>query len=447
MQRNQLLRIGTVGVSALLMSGVAHTQQLTGTREDLVDQVKLMKQQLAEQKKMIDSLRQSVTEQRASIVELRDTVGPDVLGRQRGTGPQQGTAPAGSVNADVAQQGDTQPAGGVGRAPAGDGRPPEVAPLFEQPGVLTPKGKFVLEPSVQYGYSSSDRIALVGYTIIPALLIGLIDVREVKVSTTTAALTGRYGLGRRLEVEAKLPYVYTSNSSVDREIATGTAVDNVFNTSGKAIGDVELAARYQLNEGGVDKPYYVAGLRFKSRTGRDPFSIVTDCNVRCIDNTAANNGLTGLPTSLPTGSGFYSLQPSLTWLFPSDPAVFFGSVSYLYNFKRHDVNRLVRNGDMEPLGTIAPGGVFGFNFGMGLALNDKAALSLGYDHNSVGRTLQDVGAGEKPVPGSVRIQLGTLLVGLSYRYSPKTTLNVTIGAGLTRDTPDVTLSVRLPTTF
>jgi hypothetical protein len=52
--------------------------------------------------------------------------------------------------------------------------------LFEQPGILTSKGKLVLEPSIAYSYSSSNRVALVGYTVIPALLIGLVDVREVK---------------------------------------------------------------------------------------------------------------------------------------------------------------------------------------------------------------------------------------------------------------------------
>jgi len=40
-----------------------------------------------------------------------------------------------------------------------------------------------------------------------------------------------------------------------------------------------------------------------------------------------------------------------------------------------------------------------------------------------------------------------LLLGYSYRYSNKTTLNVTVGAGLTRDTPDLTLTVRLPMSF
>ena len=49
--------------------------------------------------------------------------------------------------------------------------------------------------------------------------------------------------------------------------------------------------------------------------------------------------------------------------------------------------------------------------------------------------------------GTVRTQLGTLLLGYSYRLSGKRTLNVSLGAGLTRDTPDVSLSVRIPTTY
>src|SRR5471032_146784 len=151
----------------------------------------------------------------------------------------------------------------VGNAPSTDPRPPEVAPLFEQPGVLTPKGKFVLEPAMQLGYASSNRVALVGYTIIPALLIGLVDVREVKRNTLTGAVTLRYGLTNRAELELKLPYVYRSDSTVSREIFTGTGIDNVFETSGKGVGDAELALRYQLNQGTPDRPYYVAGLRVK----------------------------------------------------------------------------------------------------------------------------------------------------------------------------------------
>ena len=119
----------------------------------------------------------------------------------------------------------------VGQAPSTDGRPPEVAPLFEQPGVLTPKDHYVLEPSFQYGYSSSNRVALVGYTIIPALLVGLIDVREVKRNTATAALSARLGVTNRLEFEIRVPYVYRSDSNVTRSTAPGST-DAVFDVDG-----------------------------------------------------------------------------------------------------------------------------------------------------------------------------------------------------------------------
>jgi hypothetical protein len=39
------------------------------------------------------------------------------------------------------------------------------------------------------------------------------------------------------------------------------------------------------------------------------------------------------------------------------------------------------------------------------------------------------------------------LLGYSYRYSERTSLNVSVGAGMTRDTPDMTLNLRLPMSF
>jgi hypothetical protein len=424
-----------IGVSVALACIPAGAQ----SGPDLLEQLKIMRQQLEEQRTRVDELERQL---RASGVAASQAVpGPATAGQLeglRGTGGNLAGADAGQASAG--QPASADPSSAVGRAPAQASRAPEVAQIFETPGVLTPRGRIVFEPAVQYGYSSSNRVALVGYTVIPALLIGLLDVREVKRNTATASATFRYGISNRFEVEAKVPYVYRSDSTVSREIFTGTAAERAFDTSGKAIGDVELAWRYQLNDGGIDKPYYIAGLRFKSRTGRDPFEVVTDCQTRCVGENVTG---TGLPLDLPTGSGFYSLQPSVTWLFPSDPAIFFGSISYLHNFKRGNVYRTVRNGEREFLGEVKPGDVFGFNFGMGLALNEKASFSLGYDHNSVGRMHQ----GGRVIPGSVRMQLGTLLLGYSYRLSSQRTLSVSVGAGLTRDTPDVTLMVRMPFSY
>jgi hypothetical protein len=453
-----------IGVSVALAAIPAGAQ----SGPDLLEQLKIMRQQLEEQRARVDELERQL---RASGVappaNTATAAAPSQLERMRGTGnlpAPQADAPAqvqaGPLDAppklavpfaDPVYPGRLAPlrgTGGAGQAQAGSdavGRPPaprtpEVAPIFETPGVLTPRGKLVFEPSVQYGYSSSNRVALVGYTVIPALLIGLLDVREVKRNTTTGTATFRYGFDNRLELEAKIPYVYRSDSTVSRELFTGTAAERAFETSGKGIGDIELGWRYQLNDGGVDTPYYIAGLRFKSRTGRDPFQVVTDCQTRCVGQNVTG---TGLPLDLPTGSGFYSVQPSVTWLLPSDPAIFFGGFSYTKNFKRGNVYRTVLNGGKELLGTVEPGDVFGFNFGMGLALNERASFSIGYDHNSVGRMHQN----GLVIPGSVRVQLGTLLLGYSYRLKNNRTLSVSVGAGLTRDTPDVTLMVRMPFTF
>ncbi|MFC0135171.1 acetate kinase [Massilia eurypsychrophila] len=433
-------RLGGAGLTALLLAPPVFAQQDGQSMQQMEETLKKLQSALDDQRALVEQLSGEVRMQREQLRAMQRG-STELLASQRGTGPGSAAQAQGEAQGQAQVQMQSQSAQqAVGKAPAKDGRPPEIAPLFEQPGVLTQKGKYVLEPALQFGYSSSNRVALVGYTIIPALLIGLIDVREIKRNTFTASLSGRTGLSNRLEVEVKVPYVYRSDATVSREIFTGTAVERAFDTSGKALGDVELAARYQLNDGGANKPYYIGGLRLKSRTGRDPFDVVTDCTRRCIGENVTG---TGLPLELPTGSGFYSLQPSLTWLFPSDPAIFFGSVSYIHTIKRSNVSRLILEGVREPIGELEPGGVIGFNFGMGLALNEKTSLSLGYDHSTLARVRQN-GA---PVPGSVRTQLGTLLIGYSYRLSDKRTVNVSIGAGVTRDTPDVSLSVRVPMSF
>jgi hypothetical protein len=137
------------------------------------------------------------------------------------------------------------------------------------------------------------------------------------------------------------------------------------------------------------------------------------------------------------------VQPSLTFLLPSDPAVFFGGLSYTYSVERSNVSRTVLNGQTELLGDIKAGDVFGMNLGMGLGINERSSFSLGMELYSVGRTKQN----GQYVLGSVRTQLASLLLGYSYRYSDRTTLNVSVGAGLTRDTPDLQLTVRVPMSF
>ena len=43
--------------------------------------------------------------------------------------------------------------------------------------------------------------------------------------------------------------------------------------------------------------------------------------------------------------------------------------------------------------------------------------------------------------------LGTARFGVSYKLNPKTLLNFTLGIGVTSDTPDLELTLRVPYTF
>jgi hypothetical protein len=423
----------------LLLAVAACTSAVSiAAQED--DRLAQLQRQLAAQTARLDALRAQLGEQEQMLAELREAVSDELLERQRGGSDLSGAAGSLALAmADPPAQGAAVPNQPVGEAPRKETRAPEVARIFAEPTALTRSGDFVIEPSLQSSYWASDRVALVGYTIIPAILIGLVDVRRVRTTNTVAALTARFGIGNRFEFEARAPYLYTSVDTVSREILTGSAQDTVFNAEGHGLGDVDATMRFQFNHGDYSKPFWIGWLRYRWATGKDPFEVTTDCITRCVANTTG----TGLPLEMPTGTGFNSAQAGLTWLYASDPAVFFGGLSYLYNFPRDNLSRTLLLGEKEFLGEVAPGDIIGFNVGMGLSLNEKASFSIGYDQSIIGKTQQN-GA---DVPGAVRTTLGNLLLGISYRYNPTSTLNLSVGVGVTRDTPDISFTLRTPITF
>ncbi|HEX2083057.1 MAG TPA: acetate kinase [Xanthomonadaceae bacterium] len=436
-----------IGIAQAQESGQASRYDALAAKVEAQAQlIRQLRADVAAQDGALDELRQALAEARLDASRGRGLASDSASAQQAPDGAAP-TSGASTADASYAAQAEPQGPQPVGTPPASQERPPEIAQIFDQPGVLTPRGRFVLEPSLQFGYSATDRVALVGYTVIPAILIGLIDVRQVKTTTGVATLAGRFGVTDRMEIEARLPYVYINSDTVSREIFTGSAQDEVFNADGSGLGDAELTVRYQLNRGGADRPFYIGWLRYKSRTGKDPFEVVTDCVTRCVANATG----TGLPLELPTGSGFEAIQPGITFLFPSDPIVFFGSLSYLHNFERSNVSRTVLTGapegfpqtTTEPLGDVKAGDIVGFNLGLGLALNEKASISMGLDTSFVGKTEMN---GED-APGAVRMVLGTLVLGGSYRFSDTMNLNVALGVGVTRDTPDMMLTARLPISF
>lgn len=320
-----------------------------------------------------------------------------------------------------------QPAGPVGVAPQS---PKEVLPswmvrTFDLPGagVLTPKGTLIVEPYLQFAHLSSNRVTLTGFTIVPAITIGLINIQGVSRDIYTAALVGRYGLTNRLEVEVRVPGLYREDSITGRPISTPSQNDTVSTFNGWGLGDVEATGRFQINQGGPDKPYFIGFTRFKSISGTGPFEVPTD-------------PLTRVQTELPTGSGFYIFQPGLTMLYPSDPVVLFSSVSFIYNIPR-DVGGGV--------GTVDPGSGGNANLGIGVSLNEKLSLTLGYDHTIFSKPTSASNLLLTTAPQVTHI--GVLLLGGSYRWSERSFVNFVVGVGATREAPDLQVTLRVPTAW
>jgi len=297
-------------------------------------------------------------------------------------------------------------------------KPPEIPAIIDEGGVLTAKGNLVVTPALEYSRSSATSVEVAGFSIIPALNIGVFDISQVNRDMLTPSIDLRYGVTNRFELETKIPYVWRQDSTLGRLIGGGSTSDSLSTVKGSGVGDIEFAAHYQINKGENNWPYFIGNLRFKTATGSSPFKVPV---------------VNGLEQKLPTGSGFYAIQPSLTAIYPSDPLVYYGNLGYLHNFSKSYPN----------YGTIDPGDGFSGSFGMSLSLNDKSSFSVGYSHTMVLRTLQN----GTPITNSTVLQVGTLDLGYSYSLTDATNLNFTINAGVTSDAPDVMLTFRVPMTF
>ncbi|HIF11187.1 MAG TPA: hypothetical protein EYQ81_16015 [Sneathiellales bacterium] len=167
---------------------------------------------------------------------------------------------------------------------------PEVAAIADVGGVLLPKGRLILKPSANYVRSDVNRAEIAGFSVLPGIIIGNINVTEENRNTVISSMTARYGLANRLEVEVKVPHVWRDDTTTSCPLG-GFGVDQESTTSanGSDIGDIEFAAHYQVNKGGGKMPYFVANLRGKSHTGKDPFEVRQDAN--------------NVETQLPTGTG------------------------------------------------------------------------------------------------------------------------------------------------
>ena len=178
--------------------------------------------------------------------------------------------------------------------------------LIEQGGLLLRPGQLDVEPSVEYTFFSTRRIDVSGFSILPTLIIGVLQTEEVERNLLDTALTMRLGLFRDLQIDARVPYRVTWD-----QLTTASAERT---ESNDGIGDVEVGLSYQVLRERAYVPDVILGVRGKFRTGEDPFEAGTD--------------------TPPLGTGFYSVTGLVTAARSFDPAALFATALYTHNFGR-----------------------------------------------------------------------------------------------------------------
>ena len=438
------------GASLVALASPALAANQADPRLTRIEQtLQTQENRLSAQEKRLADQQQALTTQQAEIDKLRaerdglladiragrsdapnsasDTAVP-YASLSSDSGPLLGTTP-GAPATTVAQvepvRPDPLPQQPVGTAPPPKRQVEEVAALPEHVGVLTPKGRLVFTPSLDYVRSSSNRLVFRGVEIVPGIQLGVIEANDADRDSAVATVAMRYGLTSRLEVEARIPYVYrhdriTTLAQRDETINRTTELD------GQQIGDVEISARYQLNDVRPGRPIFVANARIKPPTGLGPYDVGYD--------------QFGVATSLATGSGFWAVEGGLTMLYPSDPAVIFASISYLHNLSR-DIDKDIGGAHV---GRVEPGGSISGSLGFGLALNPRFSVSFGYSHSYIFPTKTQIGT---TIQESNSLQVGSLLMGWSYRLSDRMTLTNNFEFGVTSDAPDMRVVVAAPMSF
>jgi hypothetical protein len=393
--------------------------------------------QLDEAMELIREQQERLDEQAADLEELRERLDRNAAA-QAAIGPP--TPPQRSVQGSTPGDPTTVPLERVGQAPEDEERPIELAVLDSQGSVVTRRGALTGELQFDYARADRNRAIFRGIELVEAVLVGVFDINESRQDVLTASASLRYGLTDRLELGVRLPYVYRSDNSIIAPISGSTPDDGAAtidsSTKGNGIGDLELTARYQLIDGGRNRPYVIANLQGVIPTGSDPFAVPRDELGRALKAS--------------TGAGFYGITPSVTAILPSDPIVLFGTLGYTFNLGK-DVKTQIPPVIID---YVDPGDAISASAGIGISFNERTTLNLGYAHSwAFGTRTQTRLIEPTPQWPGIRetksrdLQVGRFLFGVTYRVNERTSVNWSVEVGATEDATDLRTVLRLPFTL
>jgi Putative MetA-pathway of phenol degradation len=272
--------------------------------------------------------------------------------------------------------------------------------LVQRGGLVLPPWQLEIIPSFAFSNRVVQGLALVQT---PEGIPTVADQR-LREDEVRGALALRLGLPGSTQIDVHLPYNWLRKS---RSLGDGSSAVN----TGSGIGDVEVALSHQFFQEKGSRPAIVAGASWRFRTGQNPFRTRV--------------------ASIATGSGTDQARARITAIKSVDPLVFFGTLSYAHDRPANEAFGIVQNGD-----------AIGLQLGTVLSLNPSTSMTFGVSQEFRGRTKLD----GDPLPGTDTLS-SSLLLGIGQVLSPHLLLDVSLGVGLTHDTPDYVFQVSLPFRF
>lgn len=299
----------------------------------------------------------------------------------------------------------------------------------ERGGALVSPWRIVVEPFFEYNHLSSQNVAISGFTVFEAILIGRVTVNRVRRDIYITGAAIRFGL-KNSELYFRVPYVFRNDSLTFAGTGPQSNIVQKRNVADNNIGDLELIYYYHLLREGqwrhwVPDTIVRIGTRFP--TGKDPYGLRRE-NV---------SGLGLIPVEFPTGTGHWNINFGANFVKSLDPVLVFLSFTYYHNFPRH----VGVQGGVD-FGTINLGDGYEYNVGLIVALQERISLNLYARQLIIGPTTQNGSTLTESNINAISFNIGATYVG-----GPNWALDCVVGIGLSPDAPDYSILVRVPTTF
>lgn len=194
-------------------------------------------------------------------------------------------------------------------------------------------------------------------------------------------------------------------------------------------GDMNVGVRIQPMANSRSAPNMTVSASVGLPTGRSPYA--------------------GIDSNASTGSGTYSGTVGLNLSKVIDPVALFGSANVTLSLPARNLEQRVPN-TTKMLREVYPGQTFSFGAGFSYALSYNITTTLSFQQSITGGTrlvYEDTDTGEMSDRKTASSNSGMLNFGLGVRVSPITTMNFSVGLGLTSDSPDFSLGMNMPLNF